>query len=113
MAEKKSFKPIPPTMRGKKRYIKFRLICEGKIAERDVRGAIWGVFGQIFGDHGIAGQRLWMANWDFEKNIGILRCSLGPIEEVKAGLLFVRQAGGKEVIPVILGVSGTIKSLKG
>jgi len=112
MVEKKSLKPIPPTLRGKKRYVKFSLISNAKFNLAEVRNEIWFVFGRIFGEKGIAEQKLWLVNWDGSSNSGIIRCSLEKVEEVKGGLLFLQEISRKKVIPVIEGVSGSVKKLK-
>ena len=111
-AKKKSLNPIPPTLRGKKRYVKFRFICAQRLAEKDVWNSISNTFSRIFGASGIADQRLWLIKWFPEKNEGIVRCALAEEEEVKAGLLFVQRAGNENVIPLILKVSGSVGKLK-
>ncbi|HLC79336.1 MAG TPA: Rpp14/Pop5 family protein [archaeon] len=110
--EKKSQKPIPPTLRGKKRYIKFSLLCSANLSERDVGAEISNIFSAIFGASGIASQRLWLIKWFSQKNEGIVRCALPQEENVKAGLLFLQKVRQEQVIPVILKVSGSVKKLK-
>ncbi len=109
---KKALNPIPPTLRGKKRYIKFRFLCRATLRERDAWAAVSGTFSSVFGSAGMAEQRLWLVKWLHEKNEGILRCSLAEEERVKAGLLFVQRVGVDVVIPVIVAVSGSVKKLK-
>lgn len=109
---KKSLNPIPPTQRGKKRYIKFVLENGSELEEKEVRKELFGVFSSLFGDVGIAKQKLWLMKWFPEKGEGIVRCALEETENVKAGLLFFDNVSGNEVLPVILGVSGSIKKLK-
>ncbi|PIN85414.1 MAG: ribonuclease P protein component 2 [Candidatus Diapherotrites archaeon CG11_big_fil_rev_8_21_14_0_20_37_9] len=113
MAEhKKALKPIPPTLRGKKRYISFYLHCESNLDENAVKKEIWRVFGGIFGEKGIAEQKLWLVKWYPEKNKGILRCSLKELENVKAGLLFISSVSGVKTMPLIDSVSGSVKKLR-
>lgn len=109
MQKKKSLNPIPPTLRGKKRYILFELVSDQSLIEIEVKKGIWSVFGNIFGGKGIADQKLWLVKW--YKNHGILRCSLKEEENVKAGLLFLKQIKETPVIPIISKVSGSIKKL--
>ena len=105
-AAKKSLNPIPPTLRGKKRYIKFSFISQKALAEKDAWAAVSGAFSRLFGSAGMAQQRLWLIKWDSKSNEGIIRCALAEEENVKAGLLFVQKVGAESVIPFILGVSG-------
>ncbi|MCR4335433.1 MAG: ribonuclease P protein component 2 [archaeon] len=109
--KKKSLKPIPPTLRGKKRYIKFEFICNNALKEESVKKAIWGTFRGVFGEKGIAEQKLWVVKWNSAKNEGILRCSHTEEENVKAGLLFLKSVDNQEIIPLILNVSGSIAKL--
>lgn len=109
---KKSLKPIPPTLRGKKRYVKFEFLCKISLGENDVKKSIWSVFQGIFGERGIADQKLWLIKWYSNTNTGILRCNLKEEENVKAGLLFIQSIVNEPVLPVILSVSGSMKKLK-
>ncbi len=104
--------PIPPTLRGKKRYVRFELICPVTLQEIHVRNSLFSTFSQLFGERGIAGQKLWLIKWFPQKNAGIVRCSLGHLEEVKAGLLFIEKAGAQPVVPFIVAVSGSVGKLK-
>ena len=110
--KKKSLNPIPPTLRGKKRYVKFRLICAKKLAEKDVWPAVSGVFQRLFGSAGVGEQRLWLLKWFPDSGEGIIRCALAEEESVKAGLLFVQRVGAEMVVPVIVKVSGSVRKLK-
>ena len=110
--QKKSMNPIPPTLRGKKRYVKFRLLSAVQLHEKDVWFSLSAGFSVLFGSAGIAQQRLWLIKWDSKSNEGIVRCSLREEENVKAGLLFVQKVGPDAVIPLILRVSGSVKKLK-
>ena len=117
--KKKSLNPIPSTLRGKKRYVKFRLIVgawsvEWKyFGEKEVWNEMVFVFGFFLGGNGIARQRLWLVKWFPETNEGIIRCALHEEENVKAGLLFLQKIGPASVIPIIVAVSGSVKKLKG
>src|SRR3989344_8561765 len=105
--KKKSLKPIPPTLRGKKRYVKFEFVSKSSLNENDVKRTIWNVFQNIFGERGIADQKLWLIKWSQNNNTGILRCNLKEEENVKAGLLFIQTIANEPVLPVILSVSGS------
>ena len=111
---KQSLKPIPPTLRGKKRYVLFELIAKenAKLSEKNVDDALWKTFLELYGSVGTARQRFWPIKFDSSRNLGIVRCALEALEEVKAGLLFVKNVNGAEVIPKIISVSGSIKQLK-
>lgn len=109
---KKSMNPIPPVLRGKKRYVKFALLCDFPLAEKDVWHALRFAISSLFGDFGFAGIKFWPIKWDFGKNEGIFRCSLEGLEGARLSVLFVQSVGGKKAIPVIVSVSGSVSKLK-
>jgi ribonuclease P/MRP protein subunit POP5 len=111
--QKLSLKPLKPTLRGKKRYIEFRLFCEKNLDERSVERAIFSTFLALFGSFGVAKQNLRLIKFNNGSNKGILRCSLPCLEEAKSGLLFIREINGNPVTPKITKVSGSLKKLKG
>ncbi|HIH10030.1 MAG TPA: hypothetical protein HA254_05180 [Candidatus Diapherotrites archaeon] len=111
-AKKKSLNPIPLSLRGKKRYVKFRLLSPRAFSEKELWESVLATFGSIFGGKGVADQRLWLIKWIPEKSEGIVRCSMEETEGVKAGLLFVDKISGVPVIPLIVKVSGSVKKLK-
>ena len=109
---KKDLNPIPPTLRGKKRYIKFRVFTQKNLRENDVKYSLFGVFSRLFGASGVAEQKLWLIKWFPEKNEGIVRCSHLEEENVKAGLLFLSEIADEKAVPMVVSVSGSIKKLK-
>ncbi len=109
---KKFVNPIPRVLRGKKRYLKFAFLSLKSFSEKSVWSSVMSVFFQLFGEVGLANQKLWFVSWNQDKCEGIIRCSHDSVEHVKAGLLFVQEIDSDKVIPVLLKVSGSIKKLK-
>lgn len=109
---KKSIRPIPLTYRGKKRYILFELIADKSLDGRDVEIAVRENFLALLGEAGFARAKLWFILFNSQENSCIIRCANEYCEEVKAGLLFMKEVKGGRVIPKILSVSGSIKKLK-
>ena len=107
---KTSLKPIPLSMRGKKRYVSFQLLTERKLEEKEVSQAIWQTLLQLYGEVGTARMKPWLASFSGDK--GVLRCALASVEEAKAGLLFLEKVGQTKVSPKILKVSGSVKGAK-
>ena len=110
--QKFSLKPLKPTLRGKKRYVQFRLFADKNFDERSVERCIFSTFLALYGSTGVASQNLRLIRFNNGTNLGILRCSLPTLVEVKSGLLFLREINGIAVIPKILSVSGSLKKLK-
>lgn len=109
---KTNLKPIPLTMRGKKRYVLFQLIEGQGMNESSVRSALKSLLEGLFGVVGLAKQRFWFILWNPETGRGILRVSLQQLDEVKLAILFVQSINGKKVIPRVLKTSGSVKKLK-
>ncbi len=110
--EKKKLNPIPLSLRDKKRYISFKLESDKKFSEKEAKKVIWDKFLQLYGEVGCAESKYWIMSFDSDKGIGILRSDLKSVEKAKAGLLLLTKIDKNSVIPLILGISGTIKSLK-
>ncbi len=110
--EKKKLKPVPLSMRGKKRYIAFEFISKGIVGEREAWGSLEDSFFSLFGEKGVAEQRPKLVSFNPKAGRGVLRCSLGHCEATKAGVLLVRLVGEKPVVPRIFSVSGSLKKAR-
>ncbi|MBU0662077.1 MAG: Rpp14/Pop5 family protein [Candidatus Diapherotrites archaeon] len=110
-AIKKRVKPIPLSMRGKKRYISFELHAERALRESDVSKALWDAMLSLYGSVGTARNKFWLMKWDARGNFGIVRCALGHEDEIKTGILFVKEVTGVSVLPKTLKTSGSISQL--
>ena len=110
--QKANLKPIPSTIRGKKRYVLFALNSEARLSERDVNTALWNVMLKLFGEKGVAGQKLWLVLWDAGKGKGVARCSNSGVEGLKEGILFLKAVGQANVTPKTIATSGSMLKLK-
>jgi RNase P/RNase MRP subunit POP5 len=114
--QKKSFKPIPLSMRDRKRYVLFQLIPLNSkkvvFSVEEVKKALSENFLQLFGEIGLARKGYQFISFNSKNFLGIIRCKHLELEEIKSGLLFLKEVKGKAVIPRILRVSGTLKTLK-
>ena len=113
MAEiKKKLKPIPLSLRGKKRYVEFELISDSALNEKDVSFAVWQTLLQNFGEFGVASIKPWLISFNAKTGKGIVRCAHDKTIELKAGLMFLKKVKNTKVVPKIVRVSGSIKKLK-
>ncbi|HIP62953.1 MAG TPA: ribonuclease P [Archaeoglobus profundus] len=103
-------KGLPPALKKKKRYIAFQLIGDKRVNEKDFLAVIWKVLISIFGELKSAHAGIWLEYFDGE--FGILRCNREMVDNVKVALTLITKIGDVNVIPKILGVSGTIKRCK-
>ncbi|MDI3498763.1 Rpp14/Pop5 family protein [Archaeoglobus sp.] len=102
-------KGLPPSLRSRKRYIAFRIIAEKKIDERSLSRALSEKMLSLFGEcFAASGFRL----EEFDGERGIVRCYREALDKVMVALTLMTHVGGVRVIPLTLGVSGTIKRCK-
>jgi ribonuclease P/MRP protein subunit POP5 len=104
-------KPVPPTLKDKKRYIAFRVYGETAITKREVIDAILDETLGFFGENNTSNFGLWVVEFDEEKKEGFLVCNHKYKGEVITALSLIDSVSQRISIQV-LGVSGTIKALK-
>ena len=111
--KKEKLKILPPTMRKRKRYVKFQVISQELIVYTDLEHAIWNTFLDFYGEHGTAELDLWLVKnlYSESEQIGIIRCGHKAVDEVIAGLGLLTRLGDNRIVVKILKVSGTIKGL--
>ncbi len=105
-------KPIPPTMRKKRRYIAFRVLCKEKLTKRQVVNAVIEESIGFFGENLTSDFGLWIAEFDEKKQQGFLICNRNYKSEVVVALSLIKGVGEVRVSFQVFGVSGTIKALK-
>lgn len=105
-------KPLPPTMRTKKRYIFFQLNSSKPLNAREVSSAVLNECSYLFGSIGVSKMNLQLIDFNSFSGEGILRCAREKLDETKSALLFVKNINGFPVRPQILKVSGTLKKLR-
>jgi ribonuclease P/MRP protein subunit POP5 len=112
--EDKRPKLLPPSLRGKRRYIAYKVISEEKILFPDLVNTIWHSILNCLGELGASETDLWIAKdtYDEKHQTGIIRCSHKSVEKVRAALALIQRIGDIRVVIKVLGVSGTIKTAK-
>jgi len=112
LLRKKSLNPIPKTLRGKKRFIAVRFLAEKPLDFRSVIDSILFHHQSLFGAAGVAKARLSVVWFDSATQAAIVRCSADALLDSKAGLVLLSKIGNTPVIPVLMGVSGSLSKLK-
>jgi len=114
MDEEKRPKILPPSLRGRKRYIAYHIISQEKILFQDLINTIWHSLLNLLGELGTSETDLWIIkdSYDENKQMGILRCSHTSVEQLRAALALIDRIGDIRVIVKVLGVSGSIKATK-
>ncbi len=104
-------KGLPPALKRKKRYIAFELIGERNVDGKEFITTLWKTMLSLFGEIYSAHSGIWLEYFDGRR--GILRCHRESLDKVKVALTLISRVGDVDIIPKILGVSGTIKKCKG
>jgi RNase P/RNase MRP subunit POP5 len=101
-----------PSMRGRRRYLTFRLRSRKPVIYSEMKGAALNSILGWMGEEGFSKADVWIIKnlWDGESQTGWLRCSLGAVDDVRVALALVHQIGEEKVIIRTMRVSGTIKS---
>jgi ribonuclease P/MRP protein subunit POP5 len=112
--EEKRPKPLPSSLRGRRRYIAYQVISEEKILLDDLMNTIWHSVLNFLGESGTSKTDIWIVKDTFdEKNqMGLIRCSHTSVEQVRTSLALIERIGDTRVVFKILGISGTIKAAK-
>ena len=62
--QKANLRPVPSSIRGKKRYVLFSLQSEARLRANDVNDALWKVLLRLFGENGVGEMKYWLGLWD-------------------------------------------------
>jgi len=112
--EEKRPKPLPPSLRGRRRYIAFHVISEEQILLDDLNNTIWHTILNFLGEHGASKTDIWFAKdtYDEKKQMGLIRCSHTSVEQIRTSLALIERIGDTRVVVKVLGISGTINAAK-
>jgi len=112
--KREKLKILPPTMRKRSRYVKFKIISQESVFYEDLEHAVWNVFLDFYGENGTAELDLWLVKNLYDENgqMGIIRCGHKAVDKVIAGLGLLTRLGDNRIVVKILKISGTIKGLK-
>jgi len=83
-----------------------------EINESDLENALFGSVSRLFGEYGVSKACLVLLSHDAIKNCAVLRCTNIALDMVKASLASITVIGSKPAAVHILGVSGTLRSLR-
>ena len=106
---------LPPSLRGRRRYIVFEVISERGIDKKALLKEILDSIYSLYGDVGASESKLWLIGYDKRKDTdigtgrGILRCAHDKVEEVRAALACIHSVNEAMVGIRVIGISGTIK----
>ncbi len=96
----------------RRRYLALKIVSEQFIGKEDLIRVLWDAVLQLFGEYGASRANLSLIEYEAEENHAILRCSHGALDMVRASIASVTEIKGRPMAINVLGVSGTLKSLK-
>ncbi|MHC1600381.1 MAG: Rpp14/Pop5 family protein [Candidatus Methanospirareceae archaeon] len=106
---------LPPSLRERRRYLLFVVMCEREIDKRDLLKEIWDSLYALYGDVGASESKVWLIKYhkseDTNSGIGILRCAHNKVEEVRASLACIHSVNDTRVSIRVIKTSGTIKGV--
>jgi len=103
---------LPPTMRGRRRYVKFQAKGEAKFNKEQVLKSINNTGLRFFGELEFSRIRPWLIEFDSASQTGIIRTNHTRKDEAKACLFLITEINGKKARVDCKGVSGTIKKAR-
>ena len=105
---------ILPSLRERKRYIKFKVFSEEKIVYSDLEQAILNTCLDFYGEFETSKISLWLIKnlWNEKEQVGIIKCNHLAVPKVIVCLGLIRRLGDIRVFIKVLKISGTLKGLK-
>jgi ribonuclease P/MRP protein subunit POP5 len=112
--EEKRPKPLPSSLRGRRRYIAYEVVSEEKVLIDDLMNTIWHTVLNFLGEHGTSKTDMLIAKdtYDENKQMGLIRCSHDNVEQIRASLALIERIGDVRVVFKVLGISGTMNAAK-
>ena len=96
----------------RRRYLAVKIDSAQEIEEKELKNAVWNAIERLFGEYGASKAGFVLINYDASKNYAVLRCASSMLEAFRASLVSLTEISGKPVAIHVLGISGTLKSLK-
>lgn len=111
---KRKLKPVLSSLKEKKRYLAFTVLCEAKFGSQEMSQAVDNAVMGYIGALGKGEAGVWMLadSWDYENQTGLIRMNNRYVDEVKASLVLTENIGGREVAFKSLGLSGILNKAK-
>jgi ribonuclease P/MRP protein subunit POP5 len=107
-------KPLPSSLRSRRRYIAYQVISQEKLLLDDITNTIWHSVLNFLGEHGTSKTNMWIAKDTFneENQTGLIRCAHDSVEEIRTALALIQRIGDARVVFKVLGISGTMNAAK-
>ncbi len=109
-AKPSRLKPLLPSLKEKKRYLRFEILSSDPIKQEDAFRSIWNSVLSLHGEAGTAKAGLWIVpdKYDAQAQSGLLRVAHDAVDHVKAGLALITTIGTTPALVQVTRVSGMI-----
>lgn len=104
---------VKPSQKENWRYVAFEIISDATFADRDIVRAVASANLRLYGEVGTSEENLWLIEYDPQNKRGIIRCSHKTQQKVISALTIITKINEQDAVFNVLGVSGTIKKVKG
>lgn len=107
-------KPLPPSIREKKRYLKFKVHSERSVEFGKLSDAIWKSCLNYLGSKRTGEANHWVIKnqFDQESQEGIIKVEKSCLDDFRAALTLIDRIGDEKGFIEVQQVSGSIKKLK-
>jgi len=105
-------KAYPPTLKTKKRYLKFEIISEKPVKKEDAGKAIKAKVVEMIGTIGAANADFAVFNLNEKTQKGEIKTNNKNVDLIKACLALINIIGSQQVVVNVERTSGTLKSLR-
>ncbi len=105
-------KPLPASLRPRKRYIAFRAESDRRLTRREVGSAIAASALSLFGETGLSEMNLRLLEFREDEQRGFVVCAHTQVLRAVAAMSAVSEIAGERVHLRPLGVSGTVRALR-
>ena len=107
-------KPLPPSIREKKRYLKFKIHAERDVEFGEIADAIWNSSLNYLGSEKTGKANHWLIKNQFDKDrqTGIIKVERSLLDDFRSSIALIDEIGDKNGFIEIQRVSGSIKKLK-
>jgi len=104
-------KPLPPTLREKRRYVVFELISlsEEKFSKKEVEKALTSSLFKTLGLFGVSDSSYWLVKFYEDSQTGIIRVTNEYKDKLIASLNFFTEVNFKKIRVKLLKTTGTLK----
>jgi len=105
---------LPPALRQKERYLRFKVYSEEDVELGELVDAVWDKCLSYLGTKETSEADFWVIGnqFDEDKQVGIAKVNREKVDEFRASLGLIEEIGDKKAIIHVREVSGSLKKLK-